>query len=130
MPNHFHLLVHQSAADGITGLMLSMMTAYTLYFNKKYKQRGTLFESRYKAVRIEDDAQFMHISRYIHLNHYDYRVWSRSSYEDYLYEAREWLDIEPILGLFPSREKYTEFTNDYEDMQRKLELLKKQLADI
>ncbi|TAH32947.1 hypothetical protein EYC58_02210 [Candidatus Saccharibacteria bacterium] len=129
MPNHFHLLVHQEVAYGVTELMLSMMTAYTVYFNKKYRQKGTLFESRYKAVRIEDDAQFMHVSRYIHLNHYDYRVWSHSSFEDYLYGAREWLDIAPILEQFPSREKYAEFTSDYEEMQRGLERLKKQLAD-
>lgn len=129
MPNHFHLLVHQEAADGITELMLSMMTAYTVYFNKKYKQKGPLFESRYKAVRIENDAQFMHVSRYVHLNHYDYRVWSHSSYEDYLYGEREWLDIMPILELFKSREEYAEFTSDYEEMQRELERLKKQLAD-
>lgn len=129
MPNHFHLLIHQDTADALTELMLSMMTAYTMYFNKKYQQKGTLFESSYKAVFIQSDPQFMHISRYIHLNHYDYRVWSHSSYEDYLYGAREWLEIEPVLGLFPSNEAYVEFTNDYEAMQRGLEKLKREIAD-
>ena len=129
MENHFHLLIHQDTPDGLTELMLSVMTSYTMYFNKKYQQKGTLFESRYKAVRIENDAQFMHISRYIHLNHYDFRVWSHSSYEDYLYGARDWLDVAPILELFPSREAYVEFTADYEDLQREHELLKKYLAD-
>jgi len=129
MENHFHLLVHQDTSDAMTELMLSIMTAYTMYFNRKYAQKGTLFESSYKAVRISDDSQFVHISRYIHLNHYNYRVWPHSSYEDYLYGAREWLDVEPVLELFSTRERYAEFMDDYEDMQRGLEALKRELAD-
>lgn len=129
MPNHFHLLIHQETADALTELMLSMMTSYTMHFNKKYQQKGTLFESRYKAVRIENDSQFIHISRYIHLNHYEFRVWLHSSYEDYLYGARDWLEPNPILELFPSRDAYADFTSDYEGLQRELELLKKYIAD-
>lgn len=52
MPNHFHILVYQTDEAGITKLASSVLTAYTMYFNKKYKRRGPLFENTYKAVPI------------------------------------------------------------------------------
>ena len=54
--NHFHMLVHQNGEDGMTKLMKSILVAYTTYFNKKYDRRGSLFESTYKAVRIDRTA--------------------------------------------------------------------------
>ena len=65
MPNHFHLLLFQKSADGITRLMRSIGTAYSMYFNKRYERSGTLFQGRYKAKAIDSDAYWQHISRYI-----------------------------------------------------------------
>jgi putative transposase len=77
LPNHFHLLVFQRQQGVMTQFMRSLLTSYSMYFNKKYKRSGPLFESRYKASMISDDAYLEHVSRYIHLNprlwqHYDY----------------------------------------------------------
>lgn len=130
MPNHFHLLAYQHDNErAISQLMSSVLTAYTMYFNRKYKRRGSLFESTFKAVPIITDEQLMHITRYIHLNHKAYRIWPHSSYHDYLGgTAREWIDAEPILELFPSREKYKEFVDDYEELQRQRDYIKRELA--
>jgi REP-associated tyrosine transposase len=130
MPNHFHLLVYQSDEHGVSQLMRTLGTAYTYYANKKYKRRGPLFENVYRAVMITSDSQLMHITRYIHLNHWEYKTWPYSSYRDYLSEqSQPWIESRPLLELFDSQAQYSVFVDDYESMQRELEALKKQLAD-
>lgn len=127
MPNHFHLLLHQHTDTAMTHFMQSIFTAYTAYFNKKYQRHGPLFESRFKAVAIHSDSQLEHISRYIHLNHWDYASWPFSSYGDYLAvaRAREWIQPEPILELFDTVGQYRDFVVDYCEIQRANERAKK-----
>ena len=129
MPNHFHLLVYQDDENGIKKLASSVLTAYTMYFNKRHKRRGPLFENTYKAVRVDSDQYLMHITRYIHLNHQRYRDWPFSSYGDYLATARDWIDSKPILDLFSSKNKYKEFVDDYENEQRMRDAIKSEMAN-
>lgn len=68
MPNHFHFLVKQKSATGIDVFMNSLNTRYVMYFNKKYKRVGPLYQGTYKAVLVETDEQFLHLSAYIHRN--------------------------------------------------------------
>jgi len=129
MPNHFHFLVYQHEKDAITKLLRSLCTAYTMYFNKKYKRVGHLFQSRFKASIIEKDSYLLHISRYIHLNPANYKKWEFSSLPYYLGRSRaEWLDSRPILELFEDG-PYVKFLEDYEDHKKMLEEIKKSLAD-
>jgi len=67
MPNHFHLLIKQ-IRPSLNFFMGSIGTRYGMYFNKKYKRDGSLFQDVYKAVAVETDEQLLHLSRYIHLN--------------------------------------------------------------
>lgn len=127
MGNHFHLLLHQSTEIGVRALMTSVLTAYTMYFNCRHGRRGPLFESTFKAVIILEDSQLMHISRYIHLNHSNYRTWPHSSYKDYINSCRKWVNPKPIIELFGNRDRYIEFVADYEDMQRERDEIKHDL---
>lgn len=129
MPNHFHMLVYQTEGEAISKLASSLFTAYTMYFNKKYKRRGSLFENTYKAVRVDNSSQLMHITRYIHLNHKNYRKWKYSSYRDYLTSARDWVDSYPILELFDSVKAYKEFVDEYEGVQRMRDVIKVEMAN-
>ncbi len=129
MPNHFHLLFYQTTQGALSTLMRGVMTSYSRYFNHKYDRSGPLFETRYKSSRISNDAYLMHISRYIHLNHAQWRTWEWSSYP--LYEKRmdqEWLRKDKVLSLFSSLDEYLAFVADYEDNQRMLEQIKHELA--
>ncbi len=129
MPNHFHILVYIRDNMAATKLMSSVMTAYTMYFNRKYKRRGPLYENRFKAVIILRDEQLMHITRYIHLNKADYKTWPWSSYYDYLSKKpRDWIAPQPILELFSSNEAYAEFVDDYAELQRERDNIKRELA--
>ena len=48
--------------------MRKLLTAYTLYFNGKYKRTGSLFEGKFKSVHIENNNQAKYLFSYIHLN--------------------------------------------------------------
>ncbi|MEK7109773.1 MAG: transposase [Patescibacteria group bacterium] len=68
MPNHFHLELQQIGKKDIEIFMRSLITKYTMYFNRKYRRVGHLFQGRYKAVLILGEEYLVHLSRYIHFN--------------------------------------------------------------
>jgi len=65
--NHYHFLLLPNAEKGISLYMKKLNIAFAKYFNLKYSRRGTLFESRYKSVPIETEAQLDAIIRYINV---------------------------------------------------------------
>jgi putative transposase len=68
MNNHYHLVLKQNLNNGISRFMNNFQNSYSRYFNTRRERTGTLFQSRFKAVHIDTDAQLLHLSRYIHLN--------------------------------------------------------------
>jgi putative transposase len=68
MPNHFHILIAQLKDGGISKFMLKVNTAYSMYYNKKYKRAGSLFEGKFKAEHVNDDRYLKYVFSYIHLN--------------------------------------------------------------
>ena len=68
IPNHFHLLLKQIREGGISEFMRKVDTGYAYFFNVKHERMGHLFQGPFRAVLMKDDAQFLHITRYIHLN--------------------------------------------------------------
>ena len=68
MPNHFHILVKEKSENGISKFMQKISTAYSMYFNKKHKRTGGLFEGKFKSQYIGIDRYMKYIFSYIHLN--------------------------------------------------------------
>jgi len=68
MPNHFHILVHEKIEGGISKYMLKVMTGYSMYFNKKYKRTGKLYEGVFKSTHANTDRYLKYLYSYIHLN--------------------------------------------------------------
>jgi putative transposase len=68
MPNHYHLMLRQKAENGITRFMQKLGTGYTMYFNKKNKRTGSLFQGRFKAIHLTDNAHLIYLPHYIHTN--------------------------------------------------------------
>lgn len=130
MNNHFHMLFYQAGdAKAISDFMRSVLTAYTMYFNKKYKRVGPLFQSTYKASRISNDAYLLHITRYIHLNPRTYKTFRYSSLQSYLStQSPAWLKPQRVLILFEG-ESYLAFLEDYEDSMAMAKDIKHELAD-
>ena len=68
MPNHFHVLVTQIEDNGISKFMQKASTAYVMYYNKKYKRTGGLFEGKFKSQHAGNDRYLKYLFSYIHLN--------------------------------------------------------------
>ncbi len=133
MPNHFHLLLKQTVEKGISIFMSNFQNGYVRYFNIKYDRTGPLFQSVFKAVRIETDEQLLHVSRYIHLNPVtaylieiegleDY-PWS--SFPEYLGHSSGFTTPNEVLFHFKTRNSYKKFVFDQADYQRELAKIKK-----
>ncbi len=128
--NHFHILMYQNDIPYLEKFMRSLMTSYSRYYNLKYKRTGPVFESRYKAARIDSSEYLQHVSRYIHLNPRNWESYKYSSLKYYRDgKSPDWLDIEKLLGQFSSSQEYIEFVSDYEEMHETLDEIKHQLAD-
>jgi len=132
MPNHFHFLVKQSTDRGIAEFMQSLILKYVLYFNKKYKRVGGLFQSRYKTVLIENESQLTYLTKYIHRNPVDILTsrsgleknvdlidYKYSSYGNYLgFITQNWVKAGEILSYFKSvghRNSYQSFVKEETD---------------
>lgn len=68
MSNHFHLLIKERGENGVSIFMQKISTAYTMYFNKRHKRSGALFQGRFKAQHLDSDNYLKYIFAYIHLN--------------------------------------------------------------
>lgn len=72
MGNHYHLLLSERVDKGISLFLRKLNVGYANYFNERYKRNGALFQGRTKKILIANDAHFLHILHYIHLNPLDF----------------------------------------------------------
>ena len=144
MPNHFHILITPFSEEGMTKFMQKLSTAYVMYFNKKYKRSGALFEGKFKAEHLHIDRYLKYIFSYIHLNplkliEKDWKntgLKNKSKAMEYLksYKYSSFFDylggnrIEHIIlskkdfpGYFPSTKKFIEEIMTWVNYERTLE---------
>lgn len=129
MPNHFHFFIKQKSALSIDKFMQSLGTRYTMYFNRKYKRVGSLFQAVYKAVLVETEPQFLYLSKYIHKQALASQGESLqggqpSSFSEYLGQRKnEWINPEEVLAYFsktnptPSYKSFVEEKDDFSPIQ-------------
>jgi len=68
MPNHFHLIVRVKEDGDLSLFMQKLMTAYTMYFNKRNDRSGALFQGTFKAKHTDRDEYLKYLIAYVHLN--------------------------------------------------------------
>lgn len=133
MPNHFHILLKQQTNNGISKMLSNIQNAYVRFYNTKHLRKGTLFESMFKAIRVENDEQFLHVSRYIHLNPStaylvkieDLPSYPWSSLPEYLNKRKPlFTSFEMIIKMAGGREGYKKFVFDQAQYQRELAEIK------
>jgi len=146
MPNHYHILVKQITKYGMSELMKVLNGQFSTYFNEKYNREGSVWQGVYKAVNIKSEEQYLHVSRYIHLNpkYLDTkgsdpkRVRPLSSYPYSSYSAflgkihLNWLKRDDILNHYRSlytnpKNSYQKFVEGYFDLEDKQKEFEKQL---
>jgi len=124
MPNHFHILLQSTTQNGMESFYRSLLTSYSLYFNKKYKRVGYLFQGNYKANMIRTDYELLYKSRYIHQNPLDPKDGPNSilryPYSTYKYYASglgpSWINTNDILNLFSTNP--TKSASEYQKFVR------------
>src|SRR5438270_11429153 len=67
MDNHFHLVV-RTHRPNLSRWMHWLMVSYSVYFNRRHRRSGHLFQGRYKSFLVEGSEYLLALSRYIHLN--------------------------------------------------------------
>lgn len=127
MPNHFHLIIYQEKVDSMNRFMRSLATKYAMYFNLKHKRVGTLFETTYKAVRVETEDQLIYLSKYVHRNPVkllpaglNLAGFKYSSYGNYLrLFEQKWVKTDEILSYFKEK-SYQRFVEDEDENDLKV----------
>jgi len=112
----------------LSNLMRRLSVAYAMYYNTRYHHSGTILQGKYKNVLIENEMQWLYLTKYIHRNplhnqqssvlcknvlaNYPY-----SSYPVYLgINQKPWIHSEEILDRYQDRafSRYQDFVEDAE----------------
>ncbi len=68
MPNHPHIFIQERKEKTTGDFSRKVFGGYTMYFNEQNKRSGVLFQGKTKIIRVDDDAHFLFLPFYIHLN--------------------------------------------------------------
>ncbi|PIS15180.1 hypothetical protein COT63_01315 [Candidatus Shapirobacteria bacterium CG09_land_8_20_14_0_10_38_17] len=137
MPNHFHFLLKQGSSESIALFMNSFATRYTMYFNRKYKRIGPLYQGVYKAVLVNSDEQLLYLSLYIHrqalasqgVTSGDWKIKQPCSFLEYLGKRKtKWIKTNDILAYFPGKDLYGSYKK-FVMGEPNLELISKIMID-
>jgi putative transposase len=136
MPNHFHLLI-RTGETSLSGLMRRLLTSYAVYFNKCHRRSGYLYQNRYKSILCQEDAYFLELVRYIHLNPIRAKIVSDlRGLDQYEWTGhsvlmgkmkKDWQETKEVLVQFSSRRKeavlgYKKFMRDGLQMGKRKDL--------
>ncbi len=67
MDTHLHLHLDPQGFD-LSKLMHSVNVSYVIYYNRRYKRHGHLFQGRYESRVVSSDSYNLAVSAYIHNN--------------------------------------------------------------
>ena len=112
-------------------VMQGINQTYTMYFNKKYRTVGHLFQGRYKAILCDREAYLLGLFRYIHQNPLRARIVERI--DDYSWSSHHaytgknnplgLVDTDQVLRMFSENKtralrKYREFMAEKDGYER------------
>lgn len=127
MTTHYHFLI-ETPHPNLSQAIKWINVGYSVYFNRKRKRFGHLFQGRFKAVLVDADEYLKHLSRYIHLNPVRARMvenckdypWSSYQALSGYVESPEWLETDWLLPLFgedrdTAKKRYRDFVESVEN---------------
>ncbi|MBU2591926.1 MAG: transposase [Patescibacteria group bacterium] len=137
MPTHFHLFLRQEEDQGVKTFLQRVSNAYSHYHNLRHNYKGALFEGPFKSIGVDCENQFLHLSRYIHLNPVSaYLVDDPCDYpfsSCNLFVRGSGLglpfDPSPVMSGFKNGEDYLDFLLAGKDYQRELASIKDLLLE-
>jgi REP element-mobilizing transposase RayT len=112
IPNHAHLLL-KTGLTPIAMVMRRMLTGYAVYFNRRHRRHGHLFQNRYKSILCQEEPYFRELVRYIHLNPLRAKlIEDMNSLDKFSYcghsavvgkSIRDWQHVDYVLGFFDKK---------------------------
>jgi hypothetical protein len=114
-----------------------LLTGHAVYFNRRHRRHGHLFQNRYKSILCQEEAYLRELVRYIHLNPLraglvdDMEALNRYPYSGHSVLVgkvkREWQQVDYVLGFFgkrkaKARKAYEEFVAKGVEQGRRPEL--------
>ena len=112
IPNHVHLLL-KTGLTPIATIMRRLLTGYAVYFNRRHRRYGHLFQNRYKSILCQEELYFRELVRYIHLNPLRAKlVKDIAALDKYAYSGhsavvgkvkRDWQQVDYVLEFFGKR---------------------------
>lgn len=136
MDNHYHFIIETLDANLSKG-MHYINASYAMYYNRKKKRIGPLYQGRYKAILVQANEYLYQLTRYIHLNPLRAgKVRRAQDYEwgscRYYYNGKEpeWMETSFVLNIINDQRKkarysYKKFMEASESLED--EDLKKQI---
>ena len=67
MPNHAHLFL-RTGSKPLSNIMQIVLAGYGLYYNRRRKRTGYVYQGRFKSILCEKEPYFLELIRYVHLN--------------------------------------------------------------
>ena len=123
IPNHFHLLLRTGPVQ-ISTVMRRLLTGYALWYNRKHRRYGHVFQNRFKSILCQEDSYLLELVRYIHLNPIRAGIIrDLNELDAYPYSGHSvvmgkvkhgWQNTQEVLGMFggrlgPARRSYRNF---------------------
>lgn len=118
MTNHVHMVVnHGTDLTNLSMFMKKVLGSYVSYFNRKYERFGSLFQSRFISMPVEDMCYLRTLICYVHNNPASAglsaaETYPWSSYKEYFGEPVFTLP-EEIIAQFNGRETFFDFSQRY-----------------
>ncbi len=113
MSNHYHLEI-ETIEESISKIMHRINFLYAIYFRKKYKISGHLFQDRYFSNIIEKESYFCEVARYIELN--AVRAGLVEKPEDYRWASFQFYFQEEYNGDLIDRERFLKHYSRGDDL--------------
>ncbi len=118
MSNHYHLLI-ETSKENLSQYMKHINASYAIYFNKKYKRSGHLWQGRFKSWFVTQESYLYALIAYIEYNPIKARMVKKLGeykYSSYIAFSEQEDPITCLLSSFVF-EKYPNVTERVEFIQ-------------
>jgi len=92
--------------------MNRFLVSYANYLNNKYERRGSVFQSPFKRLQINEDGYLQQAIIYVHANAQkhglisDYKKYFHSSFNNIVEDDSYYTDVNNVLDFFKGKEQF------------------------
>jgi len=130
MDNHYHLLI-ETSRDNLSHALRYINSNYAVYYNKKYKREGHLWQGRFQSSYIASETYLFTLLRYIEQNPLKAGIVKKLSDYEYI-SFRYFISDNPppcllnsfVYDRFETKKEIAEFLNEVVDIEEEEQTLK------